>query len=902
MVDELMAKVRSLWHGVVRTRQVDADLNDEFRLHIELRAADLVRAGMTPAEAARKARAEFGSMEYHVEKARTARGLRWFDEMRFSWLDVKLGARILAKSPGLSLVGGLGIAVAVALGVAGYAVVNSYFFPVVPLSEGERLVALAKFDPLSQREETRLLHDFVTWRRDLRLVTDVGAFRTIRRNLVSESGQGEPITLAEMTASGFRSARVPPLLGRFLLDEDEQPGAPAVAVIGYDVWLSRFGRDPSIVGRQIRIGRETHTIVGVMPEAFAFPVSHQYWIPLRIDGRAVIAPGTGPALNVFGRLAAGATKESADAELKVVTRRLSEGGPPEFVALQPRVLPYTEVFLHGEQGGSNETTRVLRFMLALFLIVVALNVAVLVYARTVMRTGEIAVRTALGATRARIVTQLFAEAFVLSGLSSLVGLGVVTIGLRMFDAALVDILDGDVPFWMHSGISFDTILYSLALAVLAALVIGVFPALRATGAKLRGAMGSLGSGAKAQLGATWTVLIVAQVAITVAVLPAALLKGWEMIQTASRAQGFAAGEYVATRFVVERDGEPSANAGQSDAAAADSTHTIMRRFIARLAIEPGIVGATVTSAAPWDGVSATLEVDGVVTEAKRATIMAVDTSFFGLFGARMLVGRAFTAGDVPLRDANRPVVVNRAFVAELLAGGEAVGRRVRYQAFSKDPQPWMTIAGVVEDFPPGIRNASESTKRGARMYRLAMPGELSDALLTIRLSGQTPETFIPTLRSIATSVDPMLQLSHLSSLDAMYRDYAKGGAQLALVVALVAGVVILLSAAGIHALLSFAVSQRRREIGIRTALGAPAHRILKSVLSRAVRQLALGVGIGLVVAVAIDRASGGAMMSGTGLVLFPATLGLILVVGLLAATGPARRGLRVEPTEALRAE
>ena len=212
----------------------------------------------------------------------------------------------------------------------------------------------------------------------------------------------------------------------------------------------------------------------------------------------------------------------------------------------------------------------------------------------------------------------------------------------------------------------------------------------------------------------------------------------------------------------------------------------------------------------------------MVTEAKRATVMTVDTSFFNLFGVRMLAGRAFTASDVPLRDADRPVVVNRSFVAEVLGGGESVGRRVRYQSFSKDPQPWITIAGVVEDFPPGIRNASESTKRGARMYRLAMPGELNDALLTIRLSGQSAETFMPTLRRIATSVDPMLQLSHMSSLDAMYRDYAKGGAQLALVGALVTGVVILLSAAGIHALMSFAVNQRRREIGIRTALGAPA--------------------------------------------------------------------------------
>jgi predicted permease len=826
--------------------------------------------------------------------ARALRGLAVGDAAP-SVLDIKLGARILAKSPGLSLVGGLGIAVAVALAAAGYAVVNSYSYPDVPLDQGDRLVALMKFDPQARREEDRLLYDFLAWRRELRTVTDVGAFRTIRRNLVSESGQIEPITLAEMTASGFRAARVPPLRGRVLIDADEQPGAPAVVVIGHDVWQSRFARDPSIVGRQLRIGREAHTIVGVMPEGFAFPVSHHYWVPLRIDSRAVVAPGTGPSLNVFGRLAAGVTRESAEAELRVVTRRPSIGGPPELAALQARVLPYPEVFMHGEVGGSNETMAAARFMLALFLLVVAMNVGVLVYARTVMRTGEIAVRTALGATRARIVAQLFAEAFVLSALSSLVGLAVVAVGLRMFDAALADMLDGDVPFWMHAGVSFGTVVYTLALATLAAVIVGVLPALRATGSKLRGAMGSLGSGAKAQLGATWTVLIVAQVAITVAVLPPALLKGWEVIQEARRPQSFAAGEYLTTRFAVESDADPSA-------IATDTARAILHRLIARLAIEPGVAGTSITTDAPWEGNGASLEADRGVADAKRAIILNVDTSFFRLFGARMIAGRAFNASDVPLRSADRPVIVSRSFVTEILGGGEAVGRRVRYQSFSKDPQPWLTIAGVVEDFPPGNSNATESTKRGARMYQLAMPGELTDALLTIRLSGQTPETFMPALRRIAASVDPMLQLSHMSTLDAMYRDYTKGGAQLALVVALVTAVVILLSGAGIHALMSFAVNQRRREIGIRAALGAPAGRILRSVLTRATRQLALGFGIGLVVTVAIDRASGGALLSGTGLLVVPVTVALMLVVGLLAATGPARRGLRVEPTEALRAE
>jgi putative ABC transport system permease protein len=188
------------------------------------------------------------------------------------------------------------------------------------------------------------------------------------------------------------------------------------------------------------------------------------------------------------------------------------------------------------------------------------------------------------------------------------------------------------------------------------------------------------------------------------------------------------------------------------------------------------------------------------------------------------------------------------------------------------------------------------------MYHVVGPGELTDAMLTIRLRGLSPETFAPTLRRITTSVNPMLQLTHTSALDAKYNEYTRDAMRLAMVIVLITGSVILLSAAGIHALMSFTVNQRRREIGIRTALGAPARRIVGSVLARASRQLALGVGVGLTVALAGDQLSRGELMEGAGLLLAPATAAFMLIVGLLAAAGPLRRGLRVQPTEALRAE
>jgi putative ABC transport system permease protein len=834
-----------------------------------------------------------------------------------SALDLRLGARLLARSPGLALVGGLGMAVAVALGAGAHAVVNSYFYPELPLHEGDRVVALGKYDRQRRTEDERLLHDFLVWRQELRSIVDLGAFRTVRRNLVPETGQGEPITLAEMTASGFRVARVAPLLGRPLLDADERPGAPPVVVIGHDVWQSRFAGAASAIGRELRIGLSAHTIVGVMPEGFAFPISHQYWVPLRLDPDVQVARGSGPDLDVFGRLAPGATKQSAQAELSLVAARLAADGPAEFAFHEARIVPYTDVFLNSGDEAEAGPMAAIRYLIGLLLVIVAMNVAVLVYARTVTRTAEIGVRTALGATRGRIVAQLFGEAFVLTGLAALVGLGMVSIGLGLFDRAIAGQLDGRAPFWIRSGLSAGTVLYALALSLLGAAIVGVIPALRATGTQLRVAMGSLGGGGRARLGATWTALIVAQIAITVAVLPPALLKGEQTVRMALQPSGFAAGEYLSTRFIFEpgsgaqADGQPGAQAdGQPDGQAgvvpdaerdaAGSARATMTALLERLAAEPGVVGATVSAGPPWAGGAGVIEVEGADMSPHRVTVAVVDTSYFALFGTRVVAGQAFTAAEVALLPGDRPVIVNRAFVTELLGDAAPVGRRLRYHSYDEKVAPWLTIVGVVEDFPA---RASRPGEGGVRtVYHLEVPGDSPAGLLTIRLRGQPPEAFAPTLRRHATSVDPLLQLSATRPLDGMYRDHTRGGAQLALVITLITGSVLLLSTAGIHALVSFTVNQRRREIGIRSALGAPARRVITSVLARAAKQLALGIGFGLVTAVSLDLLTGGELLGGNGLLLVPVTAAFMLGVGLLAAAGPARRGLRVQPTETLRAE
>lgn len=247
----LVSRARSLWRGARRRTEVDADMHEEFRLHLELRAADLVRAGLTPDDAARQAKLEFGSTEHYKDRGAESRGLKRIDGLRVSWLDFKLGFRMLARYPGLTLVGGVAMAFAIWIGAGVFELVTQVLRPSIPLPNGNRIVAIVTWDAEANRPERRLAHDFVEWRRDLRSITDLGAFRQLPRNLIAGNRAGEPVEVAEITASEFRMTRVPPLMGRTLVDADERLDAAPVVVISYDAWQRYFSGDPHVVGQTV---------------------------------------------------------------------------------------------------------------------------------------------------------------------------------------------------------------------------------------------------------------------------------------------------------------------------------------------------------------------------------------------------------------------------------------------------------------------------------------------------------------------------------------------------------------------------------------------------------------------------------------------------------------------------
>jgi predicted permease len=881
--------------ALVRRGAAERELAEEMAFHLEMEARENGRSGMSPEEARRQAAIAFGGVEKHKEEVRDARWLGWAPGMS---LDLRLGARMLVKHPALTLVGGLGMAVAIALGAvfhASAAVVHA----TLPFAEGERIVAIESWNVATDDPERRILHDLAAWRA-ASTVREVSAYRDVGRNLIVPGGATEPVPVAEMTASGFRLARVPPLVGRYLLDDDERPGAPSVVVIGHGVWRTHFGGDPGAIGRAVRLGNEVHTVVGVMPDGFAFPVSHRIWVPLRAQPSAH-ARRKGPDLQAFARLAPGATLQSAQAELTALGRRSAAAFPDTDARLRPRVVPYTAQPSDDMHWWEIPFTRVL---LTLLLLVVCVNVAVLVYARTAMRAGEITVRSALGASRARIVAQLFAEALVLAAGAALVGLVVAGFAIRRLDSLAEEVgrQMGGLPFWMHFRLSAGTVLYVAGLAVLAAVVVGVVPALRATGTRLESSLRELGGGTGMRMGRTWTVLIVAQVAFAVAALPAAVFHAAEFLRYGVAEPGFPAEEYLTAGMMMEADAVPGASARDVSARFADRQLELARR----LREQPEVAGVAFASERPGNGRTARIEVRGVAAPPSSAPghavrVSRVDTGFFATFDVATVAGRSFYAGD--LASGARGVVVNRSFARDLLGGGNAVGRLLRYVGEDGsgvgETGSWFEVVGVVDDLP---RNAVQPGEPAARVYHPLAPGAIHPVNVTVRVRGASPASFTPRLMAIAGTVDPALQLHEVVPLDQALRQLQTGMRMGGLALGLITLSVLLLSAAGIYALMSFTVTRRRREIGIRAALGANPRRILRTVFSRAARQLAAGGALGLAIATGIDFVTRGELTGGKGIVVLPGVAALMLVVGLLAVMGPSRRGLRIEPMEALREE
>jgi putative ABC transport system permease protein len=815
-----------------------------------------------------------------------------------SWLDWKLGARLLLKHPALTIIGGLSLAAAIAIGAIGIEVAGELLYKRLPFPEGSRVVRLETQDTAASRVEPRVLHDFAIWRRSLKTVAELGAARLSERNVLTGEGRVESLRVAEITASAFPLTRVPPLLGRPLQPTDELQGAEPVVVLGYDVWQRQFLQDPAIIGRVVTMGRTARTVVGVMPPRFGFPRNQQLWVPLPIQDAP---PREGPAVQVFGRLADGASWQDAAAELEVVSARSAADQPATHAQLRTRVRAFA-----GRTPG--EPLRLedlaVHAIVLLLLGAVSANVATLIFARTAMRESEIVVRHALGASRARVIAQIVTEGLVLALAAAVLALLVAQTTVRYAWARASQIVGDDgLPFWVDLKLEPATVAYALLLALVAAALIGLLPALKATGASIqRGLQGITSIGGTMKFGGIWSFIVGAQVACTLLFVPAAV-----GIYTTARSQNqstwapFPRERYLTFRLKMDNEALAGEQGVPDDGQIGARRARAYEELAGRLREEPGVTHLTYGDRLPTmspEWVAVEMEQDGAPPARLQGNyeggfaMAAVGAGYHDAFGAKIVAGRGLGAADAGAP--NGPVVVNEAFMR--VVGRNPVGARVRtlQRGGERELGPWHEIVGVATDlgmlFPADWSGA-------AYIYRAASAAELDPVVVAVRVAGDAAP-LAPRVAALARQVDAGVHLRDIVTLDDIVAQEQARMVVGGVVFGSVLLVALVFSAAGLYALMAVAVARRTREIGVRIALGATPRHVLRSVFARAGRQLGGGIiaGNSLILLLAWRTDSLTADLFVTSVI----TSVIMAAVGVLACAAPARRALRVQPTEALR--
>ena len=842
---------------------------------------------------------------YRRDNARSVREIRTGRAGRpVLWLDVKLAFRMMRRQPLLTVVAGLTLALGIPSSVFP-AHLMGILDGTFPVEDGHRILGLRNWNQETGRAAPGGIHEFSVWRETLQSFQSVGAARIGSWNVHSPDGRAEEVRGAQVSPAVFDMMRIPPLMGRGLLEADERTGATDVVVISHALWTSRFGRDTDVVGKSVDFGRKPHTVVGVMPEGFLFPRNEFFWLPLRPDLDAYPV-GEGPGHQIYGRLADGVTVAAAQAELETVGARLASEWPATHSRLRPEVVTIGRLIMHAPARGWVGEVFVVQLLCLGLLLVACGNVGTLILARTAMREGEMSVRTALGASRSRILSQLFLELFVLAAVAT--GLGLIA-GDRITGFAFSLVLSS-VPYWFDPSVGLRTWTLAMGLAAVCAVGAGVVPAWKATRPGVQHNLKLKAAGSSLRFGLMPTLLIVAEVTLSVGFLclGAAAFAGSRATDPAAE-MGLDLDRHIAMSW---RPPDYASWGSGSETVAPEqpptpspSLHDELQR---RLLADPGsrrVAMAMDLPGTPFPP-SRRVEVEGRVTargeEAPRAVVSRVHFAFFQDLGRPVLAGRGFTSADVESEPGGSlaATLVNTQFVEQILGGVEAVGRRIRYQdARGEEQGRWFQIVGVVGDLAANPHDPG----RGAAVYH---PLAATDGLpmgYFIEVQGD-PEAFIPRARQLAAEVDGDAVVGNLRIVSDVVDEVRLEMTLRSVFTLLLSLVGALLAATGLHALMSFTVSQRTREIGIRAALGAGSANIVSTIARRAAIQLLCGVIFGVPFGywIVTETLNGSYRPLSSPIGLVAGVAGSVVLVGALACLAPTLRGLRIQPTEALRSE
>jgi predicted permease len=806
--------------------------------------------------------------------------------MSVFFTDLRYGFRMLIKHPGLAGIAITALALGIGLTTTMWSITWGGILRGLPFPHAEQLMHLEMAQPEKGHNSLEVpLSDFAAWRDRQKSFEELSAYREGTVNVSGTEAKPERFEGAFVTASTFRLVRIQPVKGRLFTDDDNRPGAAATVMIGYDLWQSRLGGAENVVGRTIRANGVTREIIGVMPRGFQFPTNASIWLPEEVNPLAK-AWGQGETYEIMGRLRGGVTLAMAKEEFGGITRQLALEHPKENEGMTAIIKPFTEEYV-----GEEPVLMLWTMMAAVFgvLLIACSNVANLLLARAATRTKEVAVRTALGASRWRIVSQLLTESLVLSSIGALLGTVIAWAGSRWF---MEQLRPAEAPFWIDIHLDGAVLGFAAGVTILAALVSGVLPALQATGGNIQEVLKDESRGASSlRLGRFSKALVIVELALAGGLLVAA---GF-MIESV----------WTLTRFNygVSTNDTFTARLGLFESTYPDSASRV-RFWTAldeRLQALPGQSGVGLSTALPglwgwWQNFALEGKTYAKEQDFPSTRFVAVTPGWFGAFKIQPLEGRLLGPGDI---GGTLPVaVVTQRFAREQLGQGSPLGKRIRMGGI-ESKSPWLTVVGVI----PDIWFDGNETQSPLKTAVIApvMQGDYNFLSIAIASRG-SPMSLAQPVQQAVSSIDPDQPIYFTRTLsDAISRSawfYETFG----VLFVVFGGAALFLATVGVYGVMSFSVSRRTREIGVRMALGASGRDVVGMFLRQGGLQALIGLTAGVVLAVFLAK--------GLRLVLFQVNTanwvmyaGVSLALGLtslLATWLPARRAVAIDPNVALR--
>jgi predicted permease len=854
----------------------DRDLAEELESHLRMHIEDNVRAGLSPEEARRQAIIRLGGVQQTKEEIRRQGGVPVLEDL---WKDLRYGARGMVRQPTFTLIAVLTLALGIGANTAIFSVVNTVLLRPLPFDAADRLVWIWDTNHsmgLSRYASSGL--NFKDWRQQAGSFEYLGIFTGWSFNL---TGKGEPERIQGAMANSdlFSMLGIKPVIGRAFSPEEETAGNHRVALISRNLWESHFGADPAILSSSLTLNGESYTVIGVTPADFRIPYQAEIWTPLALD---VLRPGRGSHfMSVIARLHPGVSIKQAQLEMNEITARLQQQYPGSNSGWGAELQPLHERLV----GEVKPTLWVLLGAVGFVLLIACANVANLLMARGASRQKEIAIRTALGAGRMRLIRQFLTEIMLLALAGGGVGLALAAWGVN----ALVALNPRDIPRAGEVGLDANVLAFTVAVSLVTGIAFGLVPALQGSKVDLTESLkeGSRAVSSSRRQNRVRSLMVVSEIALAVVLLVGAGLMIKSLLRLTEVNLGFDPQNVLTMHISLPQ----SKYAGKSQQAA------FCQELIQRVGRLPGVQSAGTVSPLPLSGESKQeFFIEGrplpAVNQGFNTNLHRCSPDYFRTMRIPLVKGRFFDERD--LAESQPVLIINETFARRFWPDEDSLGKRI---SFSGPDGPWSEIVGVVRD----TRHQRLDAEAGLQTYRSYSQSAIPYMALVARTDSD-PSTVIGSIKSEILDLDSSLPVYSIRPMqETISRSLAPRRLQMILLGSF-AGIALTLAAVGIYGVMSYSVSQRAHEMGIRMALGAQSRDLLKLIIGQGMRLTFIGLTVGLAGAFALTRLMESLLfgVSATDPMTFGVIALLLTAVAILACYLPARRATKVEQIIGLR--